>query len=552
VFKLQLKGGTMKWEDILRNELSELYSEIDLSMLLQKIADKTKDYLNCEEASIFLYHSTKEELYFEIATGEKQDELKQMVLKKGEGIVGWIAENEKPLIINDCASDPRFTSKTDIKTNFKTNSILGVPVIRDNKLLGVLEAINKIKGEFDDRDRNILEYISQFVSIPLQNAMLFKKITQETRGKDRLLELGKIISCSSSLDEVLNKLKEIICDIITPLEINAIIQSKDKPHTYHLMDQRVSNKPVNITIEETNIGNTNAMIPLKSRDRMLGFLELKVKKNIPDEAVVLLKGLASFVAILIERLEMQSEMIEKEKIQKELQIARDIQQSFLLNKPIEIKGLDVAYINIPSSEVGGDYYDVVSLNESETIFTINDISGHGIPASLLMSIFRTNFCYRIKKDKDMVTTITHLNNLIAETTEANLYVTSFTGKIDISNKKITYINAGHNFPFIIRGQKLVKLDESSLAVGLFPDVSYQLEGISLKKDDILVLYTDGIVEAENKQGEQYSLERLIDFIKDNKKSTAEEIKEKFINELKDYTDQIAFVDDITFILVKIN
>jgi sigma-B regulation protein RsbU (phosphoserine phosphatase) len=221
-----------------------------------------------------------------------------------------------------------------------------------------------------------------------------------------------------------------------------------------------------------------------------------------------------------------------------------------------LKGIDAAYVNIPSSEVGGDYYDIVPLNDKNTIFTINDISGHGIPASLLMSIFRTNFVYRIKKDKDMVATIGHLNNLIAETTESNLFVTSFTCRLDMENKKINYVNAGHNSPFILRNDddedKIIKLEEGSLAVGLFPGVSYKVAEIELKPEDLLVLYTDGIVEAENPGGEQYSLNRLIDFIKVNRECKAESIKEKFIKELKVFVDKNYFEDDITFILVKIN
>lgn len=546
----------MNKEHLIRNELSELYAEIDLSSLLDKIAVKIRYYLNCEESSIFLYNALKEELYFEIATGEKQEALKKIVLKKGEGIVGWIAEHEEHLVINDCSADTRFTSRTDVKTNFKTRSIVGVPVRQENNLLGVLEAINKIDGKFDDNDRETLEYISRFVSIPLQNAMLFKKMTREHREKDRLLELAKMISYSSNQDEVFVKLKEIICDIITPLEINVLVRTSDKSSVFQLMtctERRLDDETDRVKVHETAVDDQSAVFPLKSRDRSLGLLELKVKKRIPEEVISLIRGLAAFVAILIEKLEMQVRMIEKEKIEKELQIAREIQQSFLLNEPIDLKGIDTAYVNIPSSEVGGDYYDIVPLNDKKTIFTINDISGHGIPASLLMSIFRTNFIYRIKRDKDMVATTAHLNNLIAETTESNLFVTSFTCCLDREKKKITYVNAGHNSPFILRkdSDKIIKLEEGSLAVGLFPGVSYKEAEIELESGDLLVLYTDGIVEAENPAGDPYTLNRLIDFIKTNKEHKVEAIKEAFIKELKTFVDKHYFEDDITFILVKI-
>jgi len=540
-------------EYMLRKDFSGLYAEIDLNSLLDKIAGKIRQYVGCEESAIFLYNSRKEELSFETATGARGEALKKIVLKVGEGAVGWIAEHQKPLIINDCSADPRFTSKTDRKTDFKTHSILGVPVRLGNKLLGVLEAVNKVRGKFDDSDREMLEHISLYVSIPLQNAMLFQKVTQETREKDRLLELAKIISYSNNQDEVFAKLKEIVCEIISPLEINVVVRTRDKSRLHRLMSntKETVEIPAVSPVEETAIDKQTAVFPLKARERRLGILEIKMNKKIPGDVISLVRGLAAFVAILIEKLDMQERMIEKEKIEKELQIAREIQQSFLLNEPIHLEGLETAFVNIPSSEVGGDYYDIIKLNDNETIFTINDISGHGIPASLLMSIFRTNFVYRVKKDKDLTVTIGHLNNLIAHTTPANLFVTSFTCWVDREKKRIGYLNAGHNPPFVLRGEKVLKLAEGGLPVGVFPGTPYKVVNRRLEPGDLLVMYTDGIVEAENPEGRQYTLERFIDFMKAWGGCEPEEIKKTFIDELYRYTEGTHFEDDVTFILVKV-
>lgn len=528
--------------------LAQLYSEINLDILLNKITKKIQYHLNCEESSIFLYDSLKEELHFETATGEKQDELKKIVLKKGEGIVGWIAENKKSLIINDCSKDSRFTAKTDLKTNFTTRSIVGIPVIMDNKFLGVLEAINRIDGKFKNEDIKMLEYISNFISIPLQNAILFKKVTQETKEKDRLIELGKIISSSFSLDEVFKALKVAISEIIDPLEINVMV------HSQGMLYRLIESEKVLIRRDdpnETSITNKHAVFPLRTKNRILGSLELKLENKIPDEVISFIRGLAVFAAISIEKFELASQMIEKEKIEKELQIAKEIQQSFLIGEKITLKGIEVSYINIPSSEVGGDYYDVININKDKTIFTINDVSGHGVPASLLMSIVRANFVYRVKKDRDILTTINNLNNLIAETTDSNLFVTSFTCLIDRANLRLSYINAGHISPFIVRGRRIVELKEASLVLGIFPDILYSLVEEKLLKDDIIVLFTDGVIEAENRRGEQFSYEKFKRFVRSNKHLDVESIKEKFITGLKKYIDKDYFDDDITFIIIKI-
>jgi len=530
-----------------RDDFFELYSEINLHSLLQKIAEKVKLYLDCEESSIFIYNPTKEELHFEIVTGDRQKALKQIVMKKGEGVVGWIAENVSSVIINDCASDPRFTSTTDRGTDFKTCSIVGVPVHMEGKLLGIIEAINKKHGNFSDKDREVLEYIANFIYIPLQNALLFKKVTQEISEKARLIELGKAISHSYNLEEIFDVLKNVIVEIINPLEIGVMVESQGV--MYKLLKNEVENR--SDKVEKTRVHDRVAVFPLRTQNKTLGFLQVESKKSIPDDLASLIKGIAVFAAISIEKYELFKQIIEKEKIEKEIQIAREIQQSFLLTQKIAIDGMDVAYINIPSSEVGGDYYDIIRLNDQEIIVTINDISGHGIPASLLMSIFRANFVYGIRRNRDILTTINHLNNLIAETTDTNLYVTSFIGMIDLKKQRMRWINSGHIPTFIYRKEEVIQLKNGGPVLGMFADISIQETEIGLQKDDFIVMYTDGVTEAEDADGNQFDLSRLIEFVGKQRHLDIGQVRDKLIEELKRHVGADEFDDDVTFILIRI-
>ncbi|HEX7503376.1 MAG TPA: GAF domain-containing protein, partial [Acidobacteriota bacterium] len=125
-----------------KKEMIDLYSEVDLSQLLEKITAGIRAYLGCAEASIFIYDPEKEELAFRTATGDKSEVLKQITLKKGQGIAAWIAAERRGVIIDDCSRDPRHTALTDQRTNFQTRSLLGVPVLMGDRLLGVLEAVN--------------------------------------------------------------------------------------------------------------------------------------------------------------------------------------------------------------------------------------------------------------------------------------------------------------------------------------------------------------------------------------------------------------------------
>ena len=537
----------MDKETRFREEFIDLYAEINLRSLLDKIAEKIKQYLNCAESSIFLYNPTREELYFDTATGAKKDALKQIVIKRGEGVVGWIADHNESVIINDCANDARFTSFTDEKTNFKTRSIAGVPVRMEEKLLGVLEAINKKEGRFVDGDRELLEYISHFIAIPLQNALLFKNITQESKEKAKLLELGKAISSSTNLEEGFLVLKEIIKEIIQPAAIDVLVKSRDT--VYHLMtDQQ---EQIDSNMEEP-VGNESMVVfPLRTENRNLGFLQIEARDRIPDEVISLMRGIAVFAAISIEKEELFAATLEKERMQKEIQIARDIQQSFLLHEPVQIPGLEVAYVNIPSSEVGGDYYDVIPKKGNQVVVTLNDISGHGVSASLLMSIVRTNFVYRCKRDNNLATTINHLNDLIAKTTEPNLYVTSFSCELNLHTRSISYINAGHIPPFVLRRGEVFDLEEGALVLGMFPDVAYEPVDQQLEEEDLMVLITDGIVEAENPSGEAFSQERLKRFFVERASQPLGTLKQELIDRLKQFVGRDDFEDDVTFLLIRL-
>jgi sigma-B regulation protein RsbU (phosphoserine phosphatase) len=401
-----------------KKEMIDLYSEVDLSQLLEKITAGIRGYLDCEEASIFIYDEEKEELAFETATGAKAEQLKRIVLRRGQGIAGWIAEKRRGVIIDDCSRDPRHTVLTDRKTQFQTRSLLGVPVLMNQRLLGVLEAVNKKRGKFSPADLRLLAKIAAFLAVPLQNAVLIRQ------------------------------------------------------------------------------------------------------------------------------------MLEKEKIEKELQIARDIQQSFLRQEPAAFPGLDIAFLNIPSSKVGGDYYEVMPLNEREIVFSVNDIAGHGIPAALLVAVFRSSLVYQLRHGQPIAAAIGHLNRLLAETTEANLYVTSFTCKLDAASGVLEYISAGHPPPLLVRGGEVMALEAGGLAVGMFTDVDYPVSRFQMQGGDVLVLYTDGVIEAANERDEEYSRERLGASVAARRLRPAAEMQAAVLDDIRNFCGRDQLADDLTLMIVK--
>lgn len=529
-------------------ESIDLFSESDLGILLDNFAEKICKYLDCHASSMFLYDALKEELYFERATGEKKEELKKIIMKKGQGIVGWVAENKKSVVSNNCAKDPRFSSGVDEKTQFITLSLVAVPVMRDNKFLGVLEAVNKKNGNFTSEDCKMLEDIAAFVSIPLQNILLIHQQEIELKEKKQLLNLGRLVSESFEPRGVLHTLREIISEWTQPLEINVMV--KPGAEVYRLLKNDEITQ-IDQNISETVIEKKLAQFPLRVKDDTVGYLEIKTEKRIPEDVESLLRGVAVYAAIAIEKYGMYKQMLEQEKLKNELRIAHKIQETFLPQKTIEIPGLDIAHLNIQSSEVGGDYYDIIPLNPQTTLFTIDDITGHGIPASLLMAIFSANFKYRIFKEKNMENAVNYLNELINYTMETGQTVSSFSCTINRESMKLQYIRAGHPPAFLFRENDVIQLSEGGFLLGMFPGTIYNVFETDIRSGDVLILYTDGIVEAENPQGEEFGAEKLKLIIQRNYTENASIIKEKLVKELMDFVEVEQFTDDITFIIAKV-
>jgi len=515
----------------------EYYAELSLKSLLEKITNNIRKQLACEDAAIFLYHQESETLSFETVTGNNKEKLKKIILKKGEGIVGWIAETRETALINDCLKDNRFTGKTDKESAYNTKSLLGVPVIMDNKLIGVVEAINKLENDFNEQDKDNLIFIAKYISIPIQNALLFRKANRENQDKNCLIEFSKLIATSISFQDVFKQFKK---NVLKTLSINQCEIFAVYDDINYSIYKNVNNK----------IFKFSYNFSLNSSSQTQGEITINTEDKLQEGILDLIKGLSAFVALNLERNKLFKHMVEKEKMENELKIAKDIQESFIKQDKVELSNLDVSHCWISASAVGGDYFHISELSDNEVVFSINDIAGHGISASLLMSVYRTNFLYQLEREKDILKTISYLNLLLAKTTRTSLYVSSFTFLLNTKTGKLKYINAGHTPALIIRDKKPIVLKNHSLVVGVIPSAEFELFETSLEDSDIIVLYTDGITEAENKLGEEYSQERMSKVIAENSNLKTEEIKNKILIDLKQFSGTDKFEDDITLIIVK--
>lgn len=256
--------------------------------------------------------------------------------------------------------------------------------------------------------------------------------------------------------------------------------------------------------------------------------------------------------------EAQKNEVEKERIQKEMQVAQEIQQTLLPKQFPDIEGYDIATIYRAAKDVGGDYFDFVWIDEDTLGIIVADVSGKGVPGSLVMTMIRTAIRLEARGNRSATDILTRVNEFISDDVKKGMFITIFLVVLDTKNRKISFASAGHDPMILYRKDedKSYFLNPRGIPVGItLPDgMNFEeiisSQSVKLKKDDILVIYTDGITEAMNHRREQYGMEKLLKFIQDNSQLTPDEFVEKLNEDIMDFTQGAEQNDDITLVAIK--
>src|SRR5678816_1825938 len=274
--------------------------------------------------------------------------------------------------------------------------------------------------------------------------------------------------------------------------------------------------------------------PIISNDEVIGVFDLESDElnAYSDDDLQVLTLLASQVAIIIEKVELHEQLIEKKRLEGQLEVARQVQLELLPAGDPELSGYDISAYNFPTEEVSGDYYDWVSIYEDQIAIVIADVSGKGVPAALLMAFLRASLRAATHIGYSPHISIAKVNYLLLESLERNQFVTAFYGIIDVTNKTLTYTNAGHNPPILLKQNgDFTFIDRGSIPLGMFRDTRYHEYYLTTEPGDVIMLYTDGVTEANDPHGEEFGRERLAQAVKANRKLGARDLIAAVHNEV---------------------
>jgi len=296
-------------------------------------------------------------------------------------------------------------------------------------------------------------------------------------------------------------------------------------------------------------------VPMIIKGKMIGILSLFNKESesgFTETDQRLLSIIATQSANVIEN----SRLFEEEKklmqIQQEIQVASEIQKNLLPKEIPLIEGYDIYAVNIPAREVGGDYYDFIKISETKTAIALGDVSGKGLPASMLMANLQATLRGQLLFCNCAKDCIKRANYMLYKSTDTSKFVTLFFGILDTEKHTLTYCNAGHNEPVFLQRDKKNKLDKGGMLLSVFEQIEYEEEEILFSKGSTLVVFSDGITEAMNESNEEFGEERLYNLIERRVALSSQQLAMEILSDVKNYSAGVPQFDDITLMIIKRN
>lgn len=479
-------------------------------------------------------------------------------------------------------------SRTGIPSEFfeSHGQKLLMPILVRRNVMGYLSVGERVAGKrYSAAERKLVQSLVNLSGAAIEKAVMVDELKTANRDIDRkyqelntLFELGKEFNVVFEPQKVVRLLtfsllgqvgvnRYVVClregdamkvaasRIEEGPEMQRALQElcnlENASLTQDLMKQKRWKNVADVFIRSS----VKVLIPMRVQNQTKGLILLGEKLRGGDYTkadLEFLYSLGNLAIISIENARLFQETLEKQRMEEELKLAREIQQGLLPLKLPEIKGFELAAVNISSKQVGGDYYDVVRRSENEHVIAIGDVSGKGAPAALLMANVQAALRALAPMNYSLSDATARLNDLTFLNTGQGRFITFFWGLLDVSKGHLRYVNAGHNPPFLLRSDgSIERLDQGGLILGIMKTVAPYVEGdVDLNHGDTLFMFTDGVSEAMNEKGIDFTEERLQKVIHQAAGLPPGEIIRRVQSEIEAHTKGTAQSDDITMFVVK--
>jgi sigma-B regulation protein RsbU (phosphoserine phosphatase) len=478
---------------------------------------------------------------------------------------------------------PKLIDATDEESAFFSSRrlVLLIPLAHAGTCVGLLALGHKLtQREFESEEFEFLSSLASVATPAIENSRVYGELQDLNARLDRkihelntLFEIGRRFVGTLEPDEVLRLFSYALMGqllltkflIVLRRPSGDVVQARGIPVSEPYRWQGEAFWEVLASLEEPLRIDPDAhgplagygllaVVPIRKEDVTHGFVGLGARPSghgFSDDELAFAGALANQAIVALENAWLIEETIEKRRLEEELAIASSIQSRLFPKRLPDIPCYELAARSTPTRHVGGDYYDAIDLGDGRVLIAIADVSGKGVPAALLMSNVQASLRALCGPDMDLAANAGKISEIIYSNTDFNKYATFFYGILDPEHHLLTYTNAGHNPPILLRASgDLETLDAGGLPVGLMPGSQYDSAAVSFDAGDVLVLYTDGITEAANVGGDEYDTPRLEALVREGATLSAEGLLDRIYDDVFAFSAGTPQGDDITTVIVK--
>jgi len=556
----------------------DLTSTLDLDRLLKKIAALTNRITPYQIFAIFLVDDAKHDLFYRFGIGHEQKIVETLRINFGEGLIGTAAREQRTLVVDDVRTDPRY-----IEVVKEARSELAIPLMLKDRVVGVLDIESPEIGYFSEEQVSLLNLLASQIAIAINNANIYESERDNREMLSMLYEVSLDMTSTLELDEVFHRIANAVkstvdyhtFSIFQLDERTGLLQLKTMVHAGE-REQVKRSVPLgqglvgsaatmNVPVRSGNVladsryiqvhpeTRSELCVPLKHKGKVIGVVDLEsTQENYFTESHErMLTLLAARIAVALVNAQLYARVSENERrMDREMKIARAIQQQLMPEEVPSIEPLNIAVTFRPVAHLGGDLYDFIHFDDGRLAIVVGDVAGKGAPAALYAALSSGIIRTRATRKYPPGQMLELVNKTIASRPIESQYCALVYAIYDPQTRRIVLANSGLPYPLLIHASAPRFLELAGIPVGLFPDSQYQELDLQLESGDVLVFYSDGLVEARDANNEDFGLKRLAEVVQQNREKSAEEIVDAVNAQVEDFVGRTPFHDDRTLIVVK--
>lgn len=551
---------------------------LDLERLMENVSDIVRQVIPHDLFAILLYSERRRGLRIRYSLGHRHEVAHNLVIGLGEGLTGTAAQTRQPVMAGNVDDDKRYLNALDA-----VRSELAVPMLARHKLVGVIDLESTTPDAFSAQDRALLQLIASRVGAAIDNARLYRRVERQNKTQRVLGHMAHEFSSILQLDELLVKIAKSMRSLINYDAFIVLEVNEERRELRSLFSQRYDQR---VQMESLPLGKgitgaaatsrqpvlsrdtatdaryidshagirSEVAVPLIVKDRVIGVMDLESERvgYFNEDHVRTLMLIAPSVASAIENARLYQELEQREKaIQQDLEAAQEVQSIMMPQTPPDVGGLEVGVRMKPARLVSGDVFDFFEYSDDHTMMAFGDSSGKGAAAALYGALFSGLLRGAAPRRRSPAQLLKSLNDTLMERQVPARYVTLLVMLWHANAKKFVMANAGSTTPLVCRGGQILQPHAAGVPVGLLENVEYDETEFQAQRGDVFVLFSDGVQDQSNPEGEEYGRRRLRRFLESHCSDSAQAIADGLLADLEVYRETAPVHDDQTVIVLKV-